>query len=66
MTWEVLDTESGDVLATYESYGAAQASIQQYVMEHPELIEELSILEVDTDGRVHHITSAAEATATLA
>lgn len=66
MNWEVLDTDSGDVLASYDSFEHAQSRVQLYVSEHPETVEDLSILEIDEAGEVHSVISAVEATSTTA
>jgi hypothetical protein len=51
MTYRILYTDHGDVVATYESLEEAQAELDSFVREHPELVPEIGIMAFDDSGR---------------
>jgi hypothetical protein len=57
MTYEVLDIESGDVLAAYDSEDVAVARLVDYVHEHPVAADELAIATVDDTGHAINVVS---------
>ncbi len=50
MTWEILDTETGDVLAAYDSLDVAKQQFCRYVDDHPELTDDVAIATIDDQG----------------
>src|SRR5262245_60355979 len=50
MTYEVLDTEAGDVLAVYSSLDAAQSAVREYVGQNPDLAGDMAIATVNGTG----------------
>jgi hypothetical protein len=50
MTYEVVDIESGDVLAAYDSEDVAVARLVDYVHEHPEAADAPAVATVDDTG----------------
>jgi hypothetical protein len=50
MTYEVVDIESGDVLAAYDSEDVAAARLVDYVHEHPEAADAPAVATVDDTG----------------
>jgi hypothetical protein len=57
MTYEVLDIESGDVLAAYASEEIAVARLVDYVHEHPEAADDLAVATVDDTGHAISMVS---------
>jgi hypothetical protein len=50
MTWEILDTETGDVLAAYDSFDVAKQQLCSYVDANPELSDDVAIATIDDQG----------------
>jgi hypothetical protein len=60
MTWEVLDIESGDVLAAYDRESLAYDDVAAYVIEHPDFASELAVATIDDAGCAVHMVTGTE------
>lgn len=60
MTYEVLDTEAGDVLAVYGSLDAAEMAVRDYVGANPEMAEDVAIATVNGNGLPDSVVPAQE------
>jgi hypothetical protein len=49
MTYEVLDVEHGDVLASYDSLEVAKERVVGFVEEHPERYDDVAIAAIDEE-----------------
>jgi hypothetical protein len=58
MTFEVLDTDSGDVLAAYSSFDKARSELMLFVDDHPERSDDLALVTVDDAGHAVEILDA--------
>jgi hypothetical protein len=50
MTWEILDIESGDVIAAYDSFEVAKQKLCTYVDANPEMSDDVAIATIDDQG----------------
>lgn len=60
MTYEVLDAESGDVLAEFSSLDDAKQAASSYIDSHAQYVDDLAIAELDDRGRPTSVRPAAE------
>lgn len=60
MTYEVLDTEAGDVLAVYGSQDAAESAVRSYVGDNPDLADDMAIAAVNGTGLPEKLIPAEE------
>jgi len=60
MTYEVLDTQAGDVLAVYSSLDEASVAILSYVEEHPEMAADVAVAAVNGRGVPDQIYAVSE------
>ena len=61
MSYEILDSEHGDVLAAYDSLDEAKRALAAYLAEHPEREADLAIATVDdATGIATEVVSADE------
>ena len=60
MTYEVIELEYGDVLASYSSLEDARRGLAGYVEESPERESALGLATVDDDGNAVSVQPAAE------
>jgi hypothetical protein len=50
MTYEVVDTESGNVLADFPSLDAAKVAVSSYLDRYDQRVDDLAIAELDDRG----------------
>jgi hypothetical protein len=50
MTYEIFDTESGDVLGSFAAAKDAARAATELLMEHPELRDDIAIFVIDARG----------------
>lgn len=60
MTWEILDTSRGDVLAVFSSWDEAEASLATYLADHADQVDDLAVATVDDTGVAVRLTPGAE------
>lgn len=60
MTYEVIELEYSDVLASYASLEEAQRGLAKFLEESPERESELGLATVDDDGHAVSVQPAAE------
>ena len=60
MTYEIIELEYSDVLATYASLEEAQRGLAAFLEESPERESELGLATVDGDGHAISVQLAAE------
>ena len=60
MTYEIIELEYSDVLATYASLDEAQRGLAEFLEESPERESELGLATVDDDGQAVSVQPAAE------
>lgn len=53
MPYVVLYVENADVVATFEGLEAAQGCLNDFVRKHPDVRDEMAVLEVDDRGHGH-------------
>ncbi len=58
MTWEVLDTQSGDVLAAYGTFEEVRAELASFLDEHPARAADLAVAAVDDSGHAVEVLDA--------
>ena len=60
MTYEIIELEYSDVLASYASLDEAQRGLAEFLEESPERESELGLATVDDDGHAVSVQPAAE------
>ena len=50
MTYAMLWVENADFVATFDTLGAAQASLDEFVREHPEVEGQVAVVGLDERG----------------
>ena len=50
MTYEIVDLDSGDVLAVYPTMEQARERAQAYIEEHEDIAEDIAIIEIGANG----------------
>jgi hypothetical protein len=60
MTYEVIELEYSDVLASYDSLEEARRGLAEFVAESPERERELGLATVDEDGHAVSVQAAVE------
>jgi len=59
--FELLWTDHADLVSTYDSRAEAEAALLSYATEHPELADEIAVIEIDDQGeRVSDFLSGGE------
>jgi hypothetical protein len=66
MTFEVLDTDSGDVLAAYDSFDEARRELMSFVEDHPQRGDEIALVAIDESGHAVEIVDADQLSGTSA
>ncbi len=60
MTYEVVDTESGNVLADFPSLDAAKVAVSSYLDRYDQRVDDLAIAELDDRGEQNYLRPASE------
>lgn len=60
MTYEVLDTEAGDVVAVYGSRNAAETALRSFIERNPQVEGDMAIAVVNGNGLPDEVIPAAD------
>lgn len=51
MTFAVIHTQNGDLIADFDSHDEAVDALREYVVEHPSVSDQVGLMEFDDGGR---------------